>query len=145
MVEVSLANHDSNGHPFHLHGHNFQVVDASSVGTIFPRKPPSSTVFMRRDTVMLQANGYVVLRFIADNPGVSLFHCHIEWHVESGLTATFIEAPTQLQAMKPYIPVSHRDVCSAQGISMKGNAAGNTADYTNLNGSITEPSPNPWG
>lgn len=29
-----------------------------------------------------------------------LFHCHIEWHVDSGLIATIVEAPLQLQAQK---------------------------------------------
>jgi iron transport multicopper oxidase len=144
VVEITIDNHDDAAHPFHLHGHNFQVIDRSSFGNMFPSSGPYSTP-MRRDTIQVQSQGYAVIRFVADNPGISLFHCHIEWHVESGLTATFIEAPTQLQAMKLTIPASHKSACSAQGIAMTGNAAGNTADYTNTTGVPTTPDPNPWG
>lgn len=100
---------------------------------------------MRRDTVMLMSDGSMTIRFVADNPGVSLFHCHIEWHVEAGLTATFIEAPEQLQASDPYIPVSHRSVCNAQGIAMKGNAAGNSKHYGDLTGQNLVAKTNNWG
>ena len=31
----------------------------------------------RRDTQILQANGYMVVQLTADNPGVWPFHCHI--------------------------------------------------------------------
>lgn len=39
-----------------------------------------------KDTVDVPAGGYTVLRFLADNPGVWMFHCHIEWHVEMGMS-----------------------------------------------------------
>ena len=46
---------------------------------------------MRRDTILLHPNGHLVLRFRSDNPGVWVFHCHIEWHVQQGLLMTFVE------------------------------------------------------
>lgn len=144
VVELTLSNHDSFAHPFHLHGHNFQVVYRDPGGANFPINPPAGPP-MRRDTVLMMAEGSVTIRFVADNPGVTLFHCHIEWHVESGLSATFIEAPSELQASKPYIPASHRQVCSAQNILMKGNAAGNFNDYSNVTGANTVANTNPWG
>ncbi|RYP26229.1 hypothetical protein DL768_011794 [Monosporascus sp. mg162] len=52
---------------------------------------------MRRDTTVLEPEGNAVLHFRADNPCVWLFHCHIKWHVASGLIATFVEAPLELQ------------------------------------------------
>lgn len=69
-------------HPFHLHGHVFQVVarseeDAGNYAVDTAESVPS--VPMRRDTVLIRANGHAVLRFRSDNPGVWLFHCHIEW------------------------------------------------------------------
>jgi iron transport multicopper oxidase len=91
------------------------------------------------------AGGSATIRFVADNPGINLFHCHIEWHVEASLTATFIEAPTQLQAQNLYIPVSHRDVCTNQSIARKGNAAGNTANYLNLAGANDVAPTSMWG
>ena len=32
-----------------------------------------------RDTVEVQANSHIVLRFVANNPGVWIMHCHIDW------------------------------------------------------------------
>jgi iron transport multicopper oxidase len=145
VVEIFLENHDTNPHPFHLHGHNMQLVGRSGGGSMFPYNPPAGAAPMRRDTIQVPAGGSVTLRWVANNPGIQLFHCHLEWHVEAGLTATFIEAPTQLQALKLFIPVSHRTVCTNQSIAMKGNAAGNTADYTNMNGQNTLVSANLWG
>lgn len=40
---------------------------------------------MLRDTVQIPSRGYAVLRFRADNPGVWLFHCHILWHLATGM------------------------------------------------------------
>jgi iron transport multicopper oxidase len=78
-----------------------------------------------------------VLRFKADNPGVWLFHCHIEWHVIMGLTATIIEAPQELSGLK--IPADHLAACQAQGTLTAGNAAGNTNNYTDLTGANVYP------
>ncbi|KAG4438082.1 hypothetical protein IFR05_006448 [Cadophora sp. M221] len=144
VVEITLQNHDSFAHPFHLHGHNFQVISRTSGGPDFPINIPAGAP-MRRDVVQVMSDGSVTIRFVADNPGIALFHCHIEWHVEAGLTATFIEAPTELQAAKLYIPVSHRDVCDVQGIPRKGNAAGNSKDYLDMTGANVVADTNMWG
>lgn len=144
VVQIVLNNLDGATHPFHLHGHAFQVAErpASGAGTFSGATENFPAVPMRRDTVAVNANSYVVLRFVANNPGVQLFHCHIEWHVEMGLTATIIEAPDQLQGQIT-IPPNHLDVCNAQGIPSSGNAAGNTANHTDLSGANTVPmSPN---
>ena len=105
---------------------------------------------MRRDTVLIYGNGYAVIRFKADNPGIILFHCHIEWHVEAGLTATFVEAPKELQGLNLVIPESHKDACRKQGISMSGNAAGHgdsrsDRGWLDLSGANTEPPLQNWG
>lgn len=77
-------------HPMHLHGHNFWIV-AEGVGewdgvVTRPENP------QRRDTQLMDfgnlTNGgmnYMVVEFMADNPGVWPFHCHIAWHVSGGL------------------------------------------------------------
>ncbi|GMF52594.1 unnamed protein product [Phytophthora fragariaefolia] len=41
--------------------------------------------------------GYVTLRFNADNPGVWIMHCHIDWHLLAGLAMVFVEGEEQLQ------------------------------------------------
>src|SRR3569833_546316 len=145
IVEININNHDDRGHPFHLHGHAFQLISRSSGGDNFPGLDTAPAQPMRRDTVIVYAQGTATIRFVADNPGIQLFHCHTEWHVEAGLTVTFLEAPTELQASKPYIPVSHRDVCDKHGILRKGNAAGNSRDWTDLTGQNSNPPVNNWG
>jgi hypothetical protein len=75
---------------------------------------------------------------------IQLFHCHIEWHVEAGLTATFIEAPDVLQDTQT-IPHGHYKTCESQGIPTKGNAAGNTKNWLDLTGANTAWETSPWG
>lgn len=81
-VDIVLNNLDTGKHPFHLHGHNFQVLSRSddnagefdpnnSTMNQFPRTP------IRRDTLLIRPLSNFVIRFTADNPGVWLFHCHI--------------------------------------------------------------------
>jgi iron transport multicopper oxidase len=145
VVELNINNHDDRAHPFHLHGHNFQVIQRSDGGPMFPGLYTTPSVPMKRDVIVVYAEGTATIRFRADNPGVYLFHCHTEWHVESGLSATFIEAPDVLQALSLYIPVSHRDVCDNFGILRKGNAAGNSKNWLDLTGQNSAIPANNWG
>ncbi|GAP83150.2 putative iron transport multicopper oxidase FET3 [Rosellinia necatrix] len=128
VLEIVINNRDAAIHPFHLHGHQFQVIERprSNAGNWTGTKLVPATP-VRRDTVAVFANSYVVLRIVADNPGVFLLHCHIEWHVEMGLSATLIEAPERL--VNYTIPQDHINVCNAQGIPVAGNAAGNELWY----------------
>lgn len=74
-------------------------------------------------------------------PGIWLFHCHLEWHVASGLSATIVEAPLDLQQTLT-IPADHLAACAANSppVATAGNAAGNTANFLDLSG---EPAPPP--
>lgn len=148
VIELILNNGDDGRHPFHLHGHNFQVVHRSGENdgafspddyqaTDFPRVP------MRRDTLFVEGNGNFVIRFRADNPGVWLFHCHIEWHMDQGLVATFVEAPEVLQSLA--VPDNHFEVCRAAGKLTGGNAAGNAVDFFDLEGENKPPGRLPEG
>ncbi|KAI3398434.1 hypothetical protein diail_9254 [Diaporthe ilicicola] len=136
VVEIVVNNLDVGGHPFHLHGHQFQVLEAptSNSGVFsgdtsnFPAHPAY------KDVVLVNAKSYAVIRFKADNPGTWLFHCHVEWHVEMGLTATIIEAPNELRGRT--FPQDHIKACEAQGIPYQGNAAGNTKNYTDTTGML---------
>jgi iron transport multicopper oxidase len=145
VIEIVLINNDNGHHPWHLHGHAFQVIARSPSNTpydpaaiVAPKSP------MRRDTIHVHAGGYVVLRYKANNPGIFLFHCHIEWHMEAGLVATMIEAPERL-AQTQSIPRDHLKVCRSQGLPIKGNAAGNTNNWLDLTGAPTQFKTNPWG
>lgn len=100
-------------HPFHMHTHTPWVVasgqashDAVSDGSISSLYRLHGPV--KRDTYTVppcntdsDGNcvdvGYVVLRFDTDNPGAWLMHCHIEWHLDTGLAMLFIEGEDELQ------------------------------------------------
>ena len=70
VVEVVVNNFDTGGHPLHLHGHNFQIVQRSAADAgVYggnPINPPATPI--RRDVVKVNEGGYVTFRFIADNP-----------------------------------------------------------------------------
>ena len=100
---------------------------------------------MRRDTLLVRPDGKIVLRWGADNPGVWLFHCHIEWHVASGLIATMIEAPLAIQESGLTIPADHLQACQDAGLPTSGNAVGNTVDLLDLKGQNKSPNPLPAG
>ncbi|KAJ3386914.1 ferroxidase fet3 [Lobulomyces angularis] len=121
VIELLVLNTDGGSHPFHLHGHVFQVAARGEL----PYNPANVTADaanpLRRDTVIIPPASYVTLRFVADNPGPWLFHCHIEWHLQSGLGVTFIEAP---EAIKYDIPQFIKDQCTVGGYGIEGNANG---------------------
>lgn len=159
VVEIVLNNNDTGSHPFHLHGHNFQVVSRTpSYGENFytygnfpepvPYNPYNHTAFpkypARRDVIVLPPQGSLVLRFIADNPGVWFFHCHIDWHLSQGLASVFIEAPTQMQE-RLTIPEDHLAACRAAGVASAGNAAGNTEHFLDLSGQNAQAAWIPYG
>ena len=50
---------------------------------------------MRKDTVIVPSGGYVVVEFIADNPGYWFLHCHIEPHQLEGMAAVINEVETR--------------------------------------------------
>ncbi|KKK22725.1 hypothetical protein P175DRAFT_0504307 [Aspergillus ochraceoroseus IBT 24754] len=158
VVEIVLNNQDTGSHPFHLHGHNFQVISREpGYGAHFydyvdtdplPYDPSNHSAFptypARRDTLVLPPQGHFVIRFVADNPGVWIFHCHIDWHLSQGLAMVLVEAPQQMQE-RLSIPQDHLQVCQAAGIATKGNAAGNTEDYLDLAGQNAQPAFLPAG
>ncbi|CUM63459.1 uncharacterized protein PRCAT00001034001 [Priceomyces carsonii] len=142
-IDIVVNNQDTGKHPFHLHGHVFQVIERheevpdteSPVGfnksdhAEWPEYP------VRRDTVYVQPQSYMVLRFKADNPGVWFFHCHIEWHLEQGLALVLVEDPIAIQEnSEQQLTESSKNACKKNGISIEGNAAGNSKDYLDLTG-----------
>ncbi|MFM2124327.1 MAG: hypothetical protein RL328_778, partial [Acidobacteriota bacterium] len=62
------------GHPLHLHRHNFEVVKVGD-------KVTSGLI---KDTVRVPRDGTCEVEFIADNPGDSLLHCHMQHHMDYG-------------------------------------------------------------
>ncbi|KAJ7916089.1 laccase 3 [Mycena leptocephala] len=84
IIEISIPG--TGAHPFHLHGHNFDVVLESNAVTPNFVNPP------RRDVTPING-GNTTFRFFSGNPGAWFLHCHIDWHLEAGLAVVFGESP----------------------------------------------------
>ncbi|TEB37778.1 Cu-oxidase-domain-containing protein [Coprinellus micaceus] len=111
VVELTVPNFVIGApHPFHLHGHAFSVVKSASQ----PGEPRNLINPVRRDVVSTGSNtgDTTVIRFVADNPGPWIFHCHIEFHLRDGLAIVFAEIFDEIKAANP-VPQSWRDICKA--------------------------------
>jgi FtsP/CotA-like multicopper oxidase with cupredoxin domain len=74
-VAIEMVNQSMMAHPMHLHGHAFQVIainGAPFIGAV-------------RDTVLVPPMGTVTIAFDADNPGRWAFHCHVLYHMVTGM------------------------------------------------------------
>ncbi|KAI0035841.1 laccase [Vararia minispora EC-137] len=97
-IEISIVDLASAAlagpHPVHLHGHVFSVVKSAGNQTYNFENPP------QRDTVSIggQANDGAVIRFRTDNPGPWFMHCHIDWHLNLGFAAVFVEDQSGIQS-----------------------------------------------
>ena len=68
-------NNDSGDiHPLHLHRHTFEI---TKIGD----KPMSG---LRKDVVSVARRSTAAVDFVADNPGLTLFHCHMQLHMDFG-------------------------------------------------------------
>jgi Multicopper oxidase len=85
-------------HPWHAHGYSFWVVGQGQ-GIYDPATDVSKYNLKNpvlRDTASLQPLGWVALRFVADNPGTWLFHCHILSHQVMGMGFVMVVDPNAL-------------------------------------------------
>ncbi|KAJ8764155.1 hypothetical protein K2173_005068 [Erythroxylum novogranatense] len=79
-------------HPIHLHGYDFYII-AEGFGNFNPKKDKSKFNLVDpplRNTVAVPSNGWAVIRFVADNPGVWIMHCHLDVHITWGLAMAFL-------------------------------------------------------
>lgn len=76
---LKMRNSSDDLHPSHLHRHSFEI-------TRIGGKPSSGII---KDVVMLGGFQEMELDFIADNPGLTLFHCHMQLHMDVGFMALF--------------------------------------------------------
>ena len=77
-VRIILYNNSMMRHPMHLHGHDFRIVNRQ--GDYAPLKNVLDIMPMERDTIEFAAN---------ENGGDWFFHCHILYHMMSGMGRVF--------------------------------------------------------
>ena len=74
-----LRNRTDDAHPMHLHRHSFELAEING----------KKTAGVIKDTVVVPYYGRAVVDFTADQPGLALFHCHIQQHMDYGFKALF--------------------------------------------------------
>ncbi|CAG8672696.1 15741_t:CDS:2, partial [Dentiscutata heterogama] len=82
------------------HGHVFWLIGVGKNGTIPDYDSVNTKNPIERDTATVPAGGWLIARFVSNNPGVWGFHCHIEWHVQAGLVMAFIAQPDKIKKLK---------------------------------------------
>jgi iron transport multicopper oxidase len=147
VVDVTIFNDDAMPHTFHMHGHNFWVIRHGHTINLRENRDPRARLSKRawdyeeeslhypiRDTVEVPpcvvkdssageggicggTKGYVTIRFIADNPGVWIMHCHMEWHMQQGLAFNWIEGQSVIEQRGPSIPWEIRNTCRNSTVS----------------------------
>jgi FtsP/CotA-like multicopper oxidase with cupredoxin domain len=76
---LKFRNASDDIHPLHLHRHSFELIRVGG-------KP---TAGVMKDVVMLAGFQELEFDFVADNPGLTLFHCHQQLHMDFGFMALF--------------------------------------------------------
>ena len=71
---LRMRNASDDIHPVHLHRHSFEITKIAGV----------KTAGIMKDVVMLGGYQEVEVDFVADNPGLTLFHCHQQLHMDLG-------------------------------------------------------------
>ncbi|KAA8550050.1 hypothetical protein F0562_001734 [Nyssa sinensis] len=88
----ALSENTSEIHPWHLHGHDFWVLGyGDGKFSVKDEKKFNLKNPPLRNTAVIFPFGWTALRFVADNPGVWAFHCHIEPHLHMGMGVVFAE------------------------------------------------------
>jgi FtsP/CotA-like multicopper oxidase with cupredoxin domain len=74
---LTFHNRTDDAHPMHLHRHQLEIAEIYGKAT-------SGVI---KDTVVVPTYGRAVVDFTADQPGPTLFHCHIQHHMDYGFKA----------------------------------------------------------
>lgn len=128
-IDILISNFDDGNHPFHLHGYKFMILaqghgypprksldapmdDLDNLSPLYDSLDLTNP--LRRDTASVEAFGWALIRFVADNAGAWAFHCHISWHAEAGLLMTFLTRTEVLG--QTVVSEEHRALCAAEGL-----------------------------
>jgi FtsP/CotA-like multicopper oxidase with cupredoxin domain len=76
---LRMRNASDDIHPIHLHRHSFELTKIAGV----------PTAGVMKDVVMVGGYQEVEVDFTADNPGLTLFHCHQQLHMDFGFMTLF--------------------------------------------------------
>ncbi len=97
IVRAVINNPSKMDHPFHLHGHYFHVLGVSAPGSgDYNGQSLNETNPILKDTLSIPRKGWAVVQWKADNPGFWFFHCHVQWHMATGMVLLVTEGDPPL-------------------------------------------------
>ncbi|KAA1093210.1 laccase, multicopper oxidase, benzenediol:oxygen oxidorectuctase [Puccinia graminis f. sp. tritici] len=103
-------------HPIHLHGVDTCVV-ATGNGTLTDANYQTAQYQLEnpvcRDVHVVPGGSYLVMRIKADNPGVWIIHCHIDWHLAGGFAGMLVIQPNALK--QTVLPQANQGLCPKGG------------------------------
>jgi FtsP/CotA-like multicopper oxidase with cupredoxin domain len=76
---IRMRNSSDDIHPIHLHRHSFELT----------RLAGTATAGIMKDILMVGGYQEAEIDFVADNPGLTLFHCHQQLHMDFGFMTLF--------------------------------------------------------
>ena len=76
---LTVRNQSDDIHPIHLHRHTFELISFAG------RKIAG----VHKDVFMLGGYQQAEIAFVANNPGLTLFHCHQQLHMDFGFMTLF--------------------------------------------------------
>jgi FtsP/CotA-like multicopper oxidase with cupredoxin domain len=76
---LHMRNASDDIHPIHLHRHSFELAKLAGI----------ATAGILKDVFMLGGYQEAEVDFVADNPGLTLFHCHQQLHMDFGFMTLF--------------------------------------------------------
>jgi FtsP/CotA-like multicopper oxidase with cupredoxin domain len=76
---LHMRNASDDIHPIHLHRHSFELTNIAGI----------PTAGVMKDVVMLGGYQEIAVDFVANNPGMTLFHCHQQLHMDFGFMTLF--------------------------------------------------------
>jgi len=79
VVRLRIVNETGEFHTMHLHGHVLTVLDRDGGA---PRGSP-----LHLDSLLVSPHERWDVAFVADNPGLWMFHCHVLLHAALGMSA----------------------------------------------------------
>jgi len=109
VIEISIpGGSPGSPHPFHLHGHTFDVI-RSAGSSVYNFDNP-----VRRDVVNTGIAGdNTTIRFKTDNAGAWVLHCHIDFHFNTGLAIVFAEDIPTIKDKYHKPPVAWDQLCDS--------------------------------